>query len=79
MNDEIRVAAYRFLFQTSLDTDMLDEMRACLQSGIPLGNERFKTQIEQALKVKVGQAKRGRPRKKNLTLFLDILHLPVLS
>ena len=65
-DDELRVAVYRSLFQTSLDTYVLEEMRACLQSGTPLGHERFKIQIALALKVKVGQAKRGRPRKKKL-------------
>lgn len=54
------------LFQSSFDARVLDEVRICLQSGTPLGNDRFKTQIEQALKVKVGQSKRGRPRKKVL-------------
>jgi len=37
-----------------------------LQSGTPLGGERFKEQIEQVLNVKVGQVKRGRPRSKKL-------------
>ena len=66
VNDELRTAAYRSLFQTSFDPGMLDEVRTCLQSGTPLGNERFKAQIEQVLKVRVGQAKRGRPSKKTL-------------
>ena len=61
--DELRQHAYQALFQNTFDAEMLDEMRACLQSGTPLGSGRFKAQIEQALKVKVGQAKRGRPRQ----------------
>jgi putative transposase len=60
--DELRQCAYQALFQNTFDAEMLDEMRACLQSGTPLGSGRFKAQIEQVLKVKVGQAKRGRPR-----------------
>jgi len=63
-NDKSRAVAYRSLFQTSFDQGMLDEVRACLQSGTPLGNDRFKTQVEQILKVRVGQPKRGRPSKK---------------
>jgi len=63
-NDKSRAVAYRSLFQTSFDQGMLDEVRTCLQSGTPLGNDRFKTQVEQILKVRVGQAKRGRPSKK---------------
>ena len=65
-NDLVRKASYRDLFLTSFDAGVLDEVRACLQSGTPLGNDCFKSQIEQALKVKVGQAKRGRPRQKKL-------------
>ena len=35
----------------------------CLQTGTPLGNGRFREQIETALGRKVGQSQRGRPRK----------------
>ncbi len=65
-NDLMRKAAYRDLFQTSFDIETFDEMRACLQSGTPLGNDRFKAQIEQILNVSVGHVKRGRPRQKIL-------------
>jgi hypothetical protein len=41
---------------------MLREMRSCLQTGTPLGNERFR-EIERALGVKVGYSARGRPKK----------------
>jgi len=61
--DELRQRSYRALFQTALQAEALDEMRGCLQSGTPLGNDCFKAQVEQALKIKVGQVKRGRPRK----------------
>jgi len=57
-----RCAAYRALFDMHLDSAVLEEVRGCLQTGTPLGNMRFKEQIEQALNVKVGHAKRGRPR-----------------
>ncbi len=65
-NDESRKIAYQNLFQTSIDLGLLDEVRACLQSGTPLGNDRFRAQIERVLNVKVGQAKRGRPRQNKL-------------
>jgi len=61
-----RKSLYRELFKSGFDTNVLDDLRACLQSGTPLGGERFKEQIEQVLKVKVGQVKRGRPRSKKL-------------
>jgi len=65
-NEESRKKNYRDLFRTSFDGGELDEVRGCLQSGTPLGNDRFKDQIEQALKIKVGQTKRGRPRQNKL-------------
>ena len=65
-NEVSRKAAYQGLFQTSFDSGLLDDLRVCLQSGTPLGNDCFRNQIEQALKVKVGQAKRGRPRQSKL-------------
>lgn len=38
-------------------------IRAAVQTGTPLGNERFKQEIEQTLRRRVGQARRGRPKK----------------
>jgi hypothetical protein len=45
-----------------IDPEMLSDVRACLQPGTPLGNDRFRLQIEQALGVKVGYSIRGRPK-----------------
>jgi hypothetical protein len=42
---------------------MIKQMRECLQTGTPLGNDRFYVQIEQALGRSVGFSKRGRPKK----------------
>ena len=58
-----RQAAYRRLFETHLDPDLVRNLRACLQTGTPLGNDRFRAQIEQALGVRVGHSSRGRPKK----------------
>jgi putative transposase len=58
-----RQAAYRDLFATEIDPDSLNAVRACLQTGTPLGNDRFRAQIEQALGVKVGYSACGRPRR----------------
>ncbi|PTN11843.1 hypothetical protein [Nitrosomonas aestuarii] len=58
---EARQAAYRALFATSIQADELDLISASLHSGTPLGNERFKQQIESALGRSVGFSKRGRP------------------
>jgi len=58
-----RQAAYRKLFEAHLDPDLVRNVRACLQTGTPLGNDRFRAQIEQALGVGVGYSTRGRPKK----------------
>lgn len=58
-----RLEAYKALFKTHLDDEGLMEIRDALQTGTPLGNELFKEKIEKKLKSKVGQAKRGRPKK----------------
>ena len=60
---EERTTAYRELFRTHLDPIQVHAIRAATNVGMPLGNERFKEQIETALQCKVGHAHRGRPRK----------------
>ncbi len=62
--DELRRQAYRALFDMVLEKNVIDQLRGCLQSGMPLGGESFKSRIENALQVSLGQMKRGRPRKK---------------
>ena len=54
---------YCALAEETLETESLKEIRGCLQTGTPLGNDRFRHGIEQALGVKVGYGARGRPRK----------------
>ena len=46
-----------------LDADRLAPIRGALQTGTPLGNEKFKSEIEAVLQRKVGHARRGRPKK----------------
>ena len=62
-NKLARQAAYRDLFSTALDSSTLREVRSCLQTGTPLGSNRFREQIEKALGIKVGYSRRGRPTK----------------
>jgi putative transposase len=62
-----RREAYRDLFKAHLDKDVVKNINAAWQTGTPLGNEYFKEKIEQKLKTKVGQARRGRPSKRALT------------
>jgi putative transposase len=58
-----RLEAYKALFKAHLDKGVLDDIRAAWQTGTPLGNDYFKQKIEDKLKCKVGQARRGRPTK----------------
>lgn len=60
---ETRGHAYRELFRNTLDPEAVHNIRATVQTGTPLGNERFKEQIERTLQRKVGQPRRGRPEK----------------
>ena len=51
------------LFKAHIDDGDLEDIRASWQSGTPLGNDYFKQKIEAKMAYKVGQAKRGRPKK----------------
>ncbi len=46
-----------------MDKKTLNDIRRCAQTGAPIGNNKFKSQIESKLKIKVGFIIRGRPRK----------------
>jgi putative transposase len=63
---EERAYAYRELFRTALAPEQVHELRAAVQTGMPLGNDRFREQIEQTLERTVGQSRRGRPRLGNI-------------
>ena len=58
-----RLAAYKALFKAHLDSGVLDDIRSAWQTGTPLGNDFFRQKVEARLKCKVGQARRGRPRR----------------
>lgn len=58
-----RRSVYRGLFDADSDPDELALLRRALQTGTPLGNEKFKAEIEATLDIKVGFARRGRPKK----------------
>jgi len=58
-----RLEAYKELFQVYLDKGVLNDIRSAWQMGTPLGNDHFRQKIEAKLKCKVGQARRGRPKK----------------
>jgi hypothetical protein len=48
----------KLLIATPLDAVLLHDVRSCLQTGTPLGNDRFRLQIVQALGVRVGHSRR---------------------
>ena len=56
-----RRETYRDLFRCHMDEEVITGIRQAWQTGTPLGNDYFKAQVEQMLKMKVGYAKRGRP------------------
>lgn len=60
---ESRRHAYRELFQNALDAQQIHAIRSAVQTGTPLGNDRFREHVEMVLECKVGQARRGRPRR----------------
>jgi len=55
--------AYRELFRNVLDAQQIHAIRSAVQTGTPLGDDQFRDQIEKALDCKVGQARRGRPKR----------------
>jgi len=55
---------YRELFKTKLSDEDLHSIRQATHYCHPLGDERFKKQIEKKTGVKLGQAARGRPKRK---------------
>ena len=61
-NKEERRLAYQGLFEESVSNEIIEEMRECLCHSYPMGNDKFRQQIEAAHRIKFGQKKPGRPR-----------------
>ena len=62
LDDKERQYHYRELFKIALDDDLLGNIRLTTQFSMPLGSDRFKSQIETAVGRKIGLSKRGRPK-----------------
>lgn len=58
-----RQAAYMGLFKTCVEPKNMEAIRKALQTGMPLGGEKFKAEIEAVLRNKVGHSSRGRPKR----------------
>jgi putative transposase len=62
-DDAARRESYRRLFRETLEQLDIEHIRHCINTGLPTGNDRFRREIEKALSIRLGQGKRGRPRK----------------
>ncbi|WP_250655566.1 transposase [Alkalimarinus coralli] len=62
---EGRLHNYRELFNTVLSKELVHDIRKAANFSMPLGNNRFKDQIEKTLGRSIGYADRGRPRKES--------------
>ncbi len=58
-----RLAVYRDLFRSELDTEAISDIRIALNQGQPLGNSRFIDSIERVTGQRREIRPRGRPRK----------------
>lgn len=56
-----RLSNYKALVNESLDQEQMAMIRYGLKKGLPTGNDSFKKQIEEALLIKLGNGRRGRP------------------
>lgn len=61
MNPVERREAYRALFEQHVAGELLEEIRANMNKGLALGNDRFKEAIEMLTGRRVKAKKRGRP------------------
>jgi putative transposase len=62
-NQKQRLSAYRGLFKEVIDENLIKEISTSLQTGTPLGSQKFKGEIEELLGMKVGYTRQGRPKK----------------
>lgn len=62
-NNETRLLNYQNLFEKPLEQQQLSEIRYGLRKGLPIGSNRFKRQVEEALSIKLSDGRRGRPKK----------------
>lgn len=67
LDPETRQFAYRELFRHHLSDNDIHAIRESLACNYPLGNDRFREQVESALGRKVGEKRRGRPKREHET------------
>lgn len=66
-----RLSAYRELFRSELDGDVIVDIRSALRQGQPLGSEKFKEIISSAAGVRRTRLQRGRPEKGPETTLVE--------
>jgi putative transposase len=66
LNAGQRAEYYRALFSAHIPVEEIHKIENAAECSMPLGNSRFKQQIEEMLGRKTGYQKRGRPRKLDL-------------
>jgi len=62
-SNQQRFVAYKELFQTTLGRSTMEKISSAWITGTPLGNDYFRQMVEEILMTRVGQDRRGRPRK----------------
>ncbi len=62
--DQQRSDAYKELFNSTLDSGSLKKISAAWLTGTPLGNNCFRSMVEETFATRVGQDRRGRPSKR---------------
>lgn len=60
---ESRLCAYRALFRDHVVGDLVEQIRISLNTGLALGDDRFKEEVERLYGRRVKPAKMGRPKK----------------
>lgn len=63
VDDESRLLQYRQLFQNDIPENDLALIRKAAHYGQPVGDDNFRAHIEQQYGLKLGQMRRGRPRR----------------
>jgi putative transposase len=61
--NKTRTARYRDLIAEVLDDESLSKIRYGVKKGLPVGSERFKSEVEKYLGQRLGSGKIGRPAK----------------
>jgi putative transposase len=61
--EESRRFAYRDLCESQLDPGAIRDIRTATRFSMPVGDHRFKAQVEAALGRSIGQCKLGRPKR----------------